>query len=232
MTTIKAFYASPYAPEYGWIRDAVAAACRQHNIALRVVDEVAPPGENINELMNQEIADADLAIALLTGLNPNVMYELGRLLAESKPTILLADEDTFKSMPFDLRSFASIQYDSMLKNKEELTLIVSSAIGRIISLRSFENRKKLLAGTLPWQPIPSVPSASLVSSSEEIDFEGKRKDAERRLGKKLCKTVEIEAQSDDDGSTAGYIQTLKCQDGDKVIIIIDQNGEIKRIKVD
>jgi len=44
---LRAFYASPFAPEFMWIRDATAKACREHNVDLRAVDEVVLPGASI-----------------------------------------------------------------------------------------------------------------------------------------------------------------------------------------
>src|SRR5664279_5799719 len=101
---LQAFYASPFAPEFGWIRDAVARACRQYDVVLRAVDEITMPGGDIVQTIHQEIDDCDFGIAILTGSNPNVFYELGRLLQASKPTILLASRDAFASLPFDIRT--------------------------------------------------------------------------------------------------------------------------------
>jgi nucleoside 2-deoxyribosyltransferase len=96
--TLRAFYASPFAPEFRWIRNAVATACREQDVELRAVDEIVSPGANIIFAIHQEINECDFALAVLTGNNPNVYYELGRLFQASKPTILLASQDALKCL--------------------------------------------------------------------------------------------------------------------------------------
>ena len=59
--------------------------------------------QNILKDIVREIASADLIIAELTSLNPNVFYELGIAHALRKPTILLTQ--SIEELPFDLRSF-------------------------------------------------------------------------------------------------------------------------------
>jgi hypothetical protein len=55
------------------------------------------------------LIDADLVIADLTFLNPNVFYELGLRHAQRKPTIHLASHDT--QMPFDNADHRAIFFD-------------------------------------------------------------------------------------------------------------------------
>lgn len=52
---------------------------------------------------------SDLVIADLTGLNPNVMYELGIRHGFCRKTILITQDR--QEIPFDLRDFYSIQYN-------------------------------------------------------------------------------------------------------------------------
>lgn len=56
----------------------------------------------------QKIKDADLVIADLTGLNPNVMYELGVRHALKRGTIMLTQN--FGSFPSDLRDYMTVVY--------------------------------------------------------------------------------------------------------------------------
>ena len=139
---IRAFFASPFAPEYRWIREAVAKACRRQSVELRAVDEVVPPGANIINEIHREIEGADLAFAVISDLNPNVMYELGRILQASKPTVLLADQSTFSNLPFDIRSFAVIAYDASARDVEGLSVTLEGALGRA---------KNALTLQRPWE---------------------------------------------------------------------------------
>ncbi|SCX98534.1 hypothetical protein SAMN05216488_0221 [Microbacterium sp. LKL04] len=54
------------------------------------------------------IARADLVIADVTGLNPNVMYELGLAHALGKRTVMITRE--IGSLPFDLRPYRANEY--------------------------------------------------------------------------------------------------------------------------
>jgi hypothetical protein len=77
--SLKAFYASPFADKYRWIRNAVAASCRKLGIDLRVVDETVSPGTDVVSAIHYEIKQCDLAYVVISDLNTNVMYEFGML---------------------------------------------------------------------------------------------------------------------------------------------------------
>ena len=53
MSKLRAFFASPFQPDLLWVRDAVAAACREMEIELRVVDEVVVP---VRVLLTQSVS--------------------------------------------------------------------------------------------------------------------------------------------------------------------------------
>ena len=57
----------------------------------------------VSNLVNSEIVIADL-----TGLNPNVMYEIGVRHALTNKTILITQD--INSLPFDLRDLRTIEY--------------------------------------------------------------------------------------------------------------------------
>ncbi len=214
-SVLRAFYASPYAPEFLWVRDAVAQACREHNVELRAVDEVTLPGRNIIQAIHQEIDECDFAFAVLSGENPNVFYELGRLLQASKPTVLLTGDD--RALPFDVRTFAVIRYSG---DRNDLVLAAGNAIGKLrLALDPSTRKRTLLAATL----------SRTTNAMVQVDFEQTRKDAESMVGKSGCKTVDI--QNSDTDSFKGWNQIIECPCGDTVVVIIDLNGEIKRVRV-
>jgi len=218
--TLKAFFASPFAEEHRWVRESIADACRQHNVILRAVDEVVTPGANIISAIHAEIDECDFAFAVLTGNNPNVFYELGRLLQASKPTILLASSEGMKSLPFDVRTNSILAYDDSIKNRSILANTIGNAIGKMrLALDPSTRSKSLNTAVL-------AVSASVISA---IDFEEMRRDEERRLGKTDCKTIDITTHDSD--AFKGWNQILDCPCGDQVVIVIDLNGEIKRVRI-
>jgi len=68
---------------------------------------------NAVTVLKDAIEASDCALAVITGHNPNVMYELGFAHAEGKPVILLTEGDPELSgldLPFDLKNEYVIQY--------------------------------------------------------------------------------------------------------------------------
>lgn len=65
------------------------------------------------------IFDADVVLADLTGLNPNVMYELGIAHSLSKKTIIIT-RDELSKLPFDLKAYRVKDYSTHFKKFNEL----------------------------------------------------------------------------------------------------------------
>ena len=76
------------------------------------------PG-SITEQIILSICSADLVIANLTSLNPNVMFELAIRLSSGSPTIQIAEEST--KLPFDLFSERTIFYRHTSKGLSNLS---------------------------------------------------------------------------------------------------------------
>ena len=76
---LRAFLAIPYRNEFTWIQNSIAAACRQLNVDLIRVDEKIIPGTSIVTAIHHFIQESDFAFVVLTGVNSNVVYELGLL---------------------------------------------------------------------------------------------------------------------------------------------------------
>lgn len=71
--------------------------------------DTTPNQRNIVSDIMQGISHSDLIIAELTGLNANVLYELGVAHALDKPVILLSQEKP-ESLPFDLKAYRVLSY--------------------------------------------------------------------------------------------------------------------------
>jgi hypothetical protein len=85
---------------------------------------------SINKQLIKRVIEDRLVIANLTGLNPNVMYELAIRHGARKPVIIMAEEGT--RLPFDINDqrtiFYSDTYSGVEKAKEELRLKINFAI--------------------------------------------------------------------------------------------------------
>lgn len=86
------------------------------------LDRLALTG-NAVESLRSALRYCDIAIADISSLNPNVMYELGIAHAEGKPVIILCEEATEVNrdalIPFDLRTEFVIFYNRPMKQLEQ-----------------------------------------------------------------------------------------------------------------
>jgi hypothetical protein len=116
MSSKRCFVISPIGPEGSAIREhmddvfdfIIAPAMQQCDIEPVRADRLSEPGR-ISEMMFQHIFDDDLCIAVLTGHNPNVFYELALAQAAAKPVILMMEKGG--TMPFDIHDSRCIDYD-------------------------------------------------------------------------------------------------------------------------
>lgn len=75
--------------------------------------------QNILKDIVQPIYEADVIIADLTGLNPNVMYELGLAHSFNKKTIIIS-QDELNKLPFDLKQYRAKDYSTHFRKFAEL----------------------------------------------------------------------------------------------------------------
>ena len=90
--------------------------------------ELLDPGSISNQII-QKLMQDDLVIAVLTDLNPNVMYELAVRHAVGKPVISLAEEGT--KIPFDITTDRVIFYENSISGVGNLKEILRQTIQKI-----------------------------------------------------------------------------------------------------
>ena len=121
---MKIFFACPIGPENSSVRlnsdqlekFIIAPVAKELNVEYIRADKIAAPGR-ITVQVTEHLGSADIVIVDLTGLNPNVMYELGVRHASRKPFILMASAD--QALPFDLLDFRTIFYKLDLNGAEK-----------------------------------------------------------------------------------------------------------------
>lgn len=119
------FVITPIGPDTSDIRRAtdglLAAVLRpaleERDFEVIAAHEIADPGSITNQVMDL-ILNADLVVANLTGLNANVMYELGVRHATRKPVVTVAEVSTV--LPFDVAPERMIPYRNDLMGSVEL----------------------------------------------------------------------------------------------------------------
>lgn len=133
--------------------EVVKPACQRQSIDINVerADTIVSPGEITDQLLRR-LFTTDLVIADLTGLNPNVMYELGLRHATGLPTAQISLTQT---LSFDVRQIRTI-------------LFPDSEAGRI---RGRDDLAEQLAAILNSQadPLPAYVSFARYSPSAAED---------------------------------------------------------------
>ena len=97
----KCFLAMPYGPNwFTSVRDVVEDAVTTAGYEFDIAADISKPG-NIMQQVWGSIRQAPVVIADLTGLNANVMYEVGVAHALGKQVVLITQEPS--AIPFDIR---------------------------------------------------------------------------------------------------------------------------------
>ena len=115
MAKRRCFVISPIGDEGSGVREhaddvfrfIIEPAVKKFNIEAVRSDHIHEAGE-ITEQMFREILQADLCIAVLTYLNPNVFYELAVAQSAARPVILLVEKG--QKLPFDVQDFRTVNY--------------------------------------------------------------------------------------------------------------------------
>jgi len=123
----------PFDPALDWLRDEIVLAGQSVGVRVERADDIFEAGVIIDQI-KERISQADVVIAVCTGRNPNVFYELGIAERVHKP-ILLAEEET--DLPFDVRHFRALFYrkGSQHEGRETLRKGIATAIEETIAAR-------------------------------------------------------------------------------------------------
>ncbi|AIF51243.1 hypothetical protein [Pelosinus sp. UFO1] len=133
----KCFIITPVGPNHsdirraadGVIQSGIIPILEELNFQADIPHQLSESGSITKSVINK-IIDNDLVIANLTGLNPNVMYELGIRHAARKPIVHICDQNT--KLPFDIAPERTLFYiDDMLgiqEFKPELKKYIQAAL--------------------------------------------------------------------------------------------------------
>jgi hypothetical protein len=95
---------------FKFVIEPALTACRIKPIRS---DQLNEPGR-ISDQMLRAIFDHDLCIAVLTGANPNVYYELAVAQSARRPVVILIEDG--QPLPFDVQDFRVLAYDLSIES--------------------------------------------------------------------------------------------------------------------
>lgn len=214
---MKSFIIMPFADKYNNIYEIIKDTCTKRSISISRADEISEPGPIINQIF-KAIDEASFIIAEVGDQNPNVFYEVGVAHCLSKPTLLLAQSNTIKNLPFDIRHQRILVYNSSRKTefRENLQL-------------HLQYIKDIINDDLESQSIDTM-ITNISSKKEDV------KDILNRAVEFACNNYQfvdpqITQYKKIGGDQSGIIIHLKDEFQDELIIRLDVNGIFRRIKL-
>lgn len=130
-----AFLIMPFAQTFDWLHEEIVAAGEQAAVEIIRADDIFESGVVIDQV-TKKIREADVVIAVCTGRNPNVFYELGIAEASKRPILISENSD---DLPFDLQHFRTQFYggeagkDSRHTLRARLTQAIHETIAASVS---------------------------------------------------------------------------------------------------
>ena len=96
----------PFDSELDWLHDELKEIASQANVELTRADDISQPGVIIQQILDS-IDESDVVVAVCTGRNPNVFFELGYAWWKHDPVLVAESED---DLPFDVSAYRTVMY--------------------------------------------------------------------------------------------------------------------------
>ena len=135
----------------GLVRVAIRPVLEACDLDVVVAHEISEPG-SITMQVIEHLLTASVVVANLTGLNPNVMYELAVRHAARRPVLIIAEAGT--DLPFDIADERAIFYREDFAGVEELKPRLMAGV------------KACLANPQPINPVYRAGQAAVVRAAE------------------------------------------------------------------
>lgn len=96
----------------------VKKLCAEFDVEVRAADEIFSTNPIYEDIV-AEIQGAVTVIADVSGLNPNVMYELGIAHTLKQKQTIIITHDTYEKAPFDIAHFRIVQYEDSIEGARQ-----------------------------------------------------------------------------------------------------------------
>ena len=142
----------------------LAPVVRAYDYDVERADEITQPGAITKDIVTR-LGTADLVVADLTDLNPNVLYELGvRHALRGKGTIIIRDTNRTPKIPFNLKDYRVIDFVGDIKSIDNLKTELE---GYLSSLTSDQDPDSPDNPVHDW--FPTLPANAILAASEGAD---------------------------------------------------------------
>ncbi len=197
---------SPMRRHIEGIIDSAIIPVLEEEFEIIVAHRMYSPG-SINKQVIMSIYESDLVVANLTGLNPNVMYELAFRHAIRKPVITIMEQDD-KKLPFDVITERTIFYVNDAKGVLELKENLRKQVDKIenldcdeidnpifSALESTLKEKEILGKINTSEPINKNAIEYIISRLDRIENEVKNnqnKNNQNKRGNRITVSIKFD----------------------------------------
>ncbi|MFX3949620.1 hypothetical protein ACJBW9_09095 [Streptococcus suis] len=213
----KVFVIMPFQNEFFEVYDMLKSKFSEDFEFTNAGDE----GNQQNILMDiiHPIYESDIVIADLTGLNPNVMYELGLAHSFNKKTIVITKDD-LSQLPFDLKQYRAKDYDTHFLRFEELLNYlkinlygaISNEVGFSNPVRDFLRSENI--NNVPWFAEKNITELSEESDKGFIDFMADIEETTGKFTEVITElTQDIGTMGDEVSKTGAEIERVNKKGG-------------------
>jgi nucleoside 2-deoxyribosyltransferase len=126
-TAFMMMWMDPSKPDLDDVADTIKGIFSSFGIKALRADDIEHEGKITDRILN-EIRTSEFLFADLTGIRPNVYYEVGFAHALGKRVILLRKAGT--TLHFDLSGYNCPEYENLRDLKEKLTKRLSAMTGK------------------------------------------------------------------------------------------------------